>query len=193
VKGRKHLYEPPNGAGLTPETWAEGADNSQHIDTRGKVDLRRMIEAAMNEPSAGGSTGAPADLSELNKVGLSGNVQLGKGVLGKGKNFIELAGSAGDNNSFTITSTRIGQSLTLTAPILSATRGNFEFDKKPGTTGAIQFTNFSVQISNLGSPTLVFDVTIRADDGTISDVQFGDVGILNADGAGLRALPAPNK
>jgi hypothetical protein len=161
-----------------------------------------MIEAAMNEPTSA-TPADPASLAALNDVGIqTGNFRLGKGKFGQGKNYLELdsqpktreEGTDADPNTFTINSVNIGADLTLHANLFKARRGHFEFKGKEGETGAIQVTDFTITVSNLGGPNVAaagatpifqFGVTIRAKDGTIDDVQWGDVKILKTDNSGL--------
>jgi hypothetical protein len=203
---RNKIYRPPHAAGLTPETIDDnGPDNSPRILHRGKVDLQKMIEGALNEPTSA-TPEDPQSLDALNPLSLrTQNLQLGGGRLGKGENYLVLDAQQAKSpdgtptpNMFTINSVSVGEDLTLQAELFKATRGNFVFAGQAGKTGAIQVRDFKISIGKLGSankaaegasPVFNLDVTITAKEGTVEDIRWGNLSILKADNSGLTGEP----
>ena len=202
--GRTHVYEPPGNAGITPETFKKKDHPSDPdvIDSRGAANLKDMLEAALSAPGTGA---APANLAQLNDVGLNsvGPIRISAGKVGTATDFVELEASSTGVNEFVVNAARIGTALQINSPMFRARRSEFNIKGRTAKTGEIEATTMVISINALGSastgtdaaghPLFEFDVTLRAEKGVVKDVTWGDIKMFKPDFSGLTSEPVDSR
>ena len=146
--------------------------------------LRPLVEDVLNEPPS--ALEPPKERSWLESLGVKGNVIVGPGKVGTRKNYLKLKGTTG----ITFGGTRVGKEIQAQVGKLEG-KGSFEVPTEDGPmpSGAdVELLDLRVSVKGLS--TLTMTITIELYKGEITNITFGDVGILNP--AALAAVPEPD-
>jgi hypothetical protein len=148
------------------------------------VKLRELAEDVLNEPPSAAEP--PKERSWLESLGVKGNVIVGPGKVGTKKNFLKLKGTTG----VAVGGKQVGKEINAYVGKVEA-KGSFEVPTEDGPMpGGADVELLDLRVSVKGLSTLTMTITIELEKGEITNIEFGDVGILNA--ADLAAVPEPD-
>ena len=169
----------------------------------GRINFREMVEGLANEPGSPPSrTFEPAEALR-DFIDFSGEISLGEGRLGRdktgdaklgeGDTWIEFKRDQPGQNVIKLKSESIGHELGLEIPELHFSGAGFTAGKtqdgKPriGKTGEISLKQMLVKVKGLAGFTTTLTVEIQ--DGTIKDIEIGDLTFIDAAELGKLAAP----
>ncbi|WP_051243286.1 hypothetical protein [Azohydromonas australica] len=178
-KGRDYLYQftLPHVPGVRFEQ--RGSLFGARVTDRGSLELKPFVESLLHNAGCGTPQGQPGRNAApaLQRTRLSGELNLGDGVMGTLQQYVELSGQAQGRNRVGVSAASMGRQVVLRLPDLQAARALFSLPGLPGGSGAITGT-VSVTASSPGNgPALRLAVERLA----VQALRLGD-GLQNRSG-----------